>query len=543
MTLDYVDIINEMKNKVGKEQWVFLYRRNKNNSEDLFLYSALVPNEHLNDILDEQDWEMGPGEGLPGYGHHTPNFETVYLRFGNFENIEPLVYIRSFSGIEKNSIEISQELIHYFNLYYNEKENKYIEYLRDGDEREVILVDELFVKIRLKHLKIYLAAKKSQLVIYYDIWRFSNMELSELKISKGKKNLREEYFSYLLEIKDHNVHFNRPEANSSSWFLGKTIISGKENFNPDSFFSESSEEDSYQDFIVGIDKNGDNEYKACGPFNLGPNEFLKLVFFDRQVLSKYYDNPQKYNVSDGYVSCKNFWSMPIDNNRKEYVIVFLGDLGKHLSYKEQSYWKGFNVDPDGGLSRTEWNRSFMMKNSPPQMPDLYFKLIFEDYIQRWRKKFKWDLFKSLNESDYHYFSTLRIPLSESPIEFEQQVLSLSKVLIESINQSEIVKRLDYVDKEWKGIDKFEAFLNEKLVSDSSIYIKFLRNLQSLRSQSIAHRKSSNYEENIKKMKFLDFEKKGYIDNFIDILLKAIKVIQYLNVCFINSEDNFRTDKF
>ncbi len=89
------------------------------------------------------------------------------------------------------------------------------------------------------------------------------------------------------------------------------------------------------------------------------------------------------------------------------------------------------------------------------------------------------------------------------------------------------------DKEWKGIDKLEVFFDERGIIGYGKHIKFLRNLQSLRSKAVAHRKNREYAKEIKKLNFLDLEKKGYIDNFIEILQQAIKLLQYLYLSFQN----------
>ena len=530
MTLDYKDIIEQIENKTGKELWVFLYKKEVSLTEYLYIYSAIIPNEMTDKVLNTDNWDLTLGEGLPGYGKKAPNFETEYLRFGNHENIEPLIYIRQIQGIEEESIEISQEFIHYFNLYFDKRQNKYVEILRDGNKVDVLIIENSSIKVRLKHLKIFLAVKKSHLAIYFDIWRISNKPLRELNIKKGLSNIQKENYNYSFKILDNNrfVHLY-PAGRSSSWFLGKALISGKKDFDPD--FFEGSEREDYKEFIVGIDENGDNLLEKCNPHNLGPNLFLTPVFFNREVLRKYFDNPQRYEVLDSYLMCKSLWGMPIDNNKKNHIVVFLGDLGKHLSHSEQSYWKGFNVFPEGKISKTYWNRSFMNIVNPPEMPDLLFKHNFQEFTQFWYEKFGWHLFKPLNEPDQYLFTTLHIPLSESAVEFEHQVLSITKIIIESINQKELRKKIKDLNKEQKGIDKLEAFLEEINIVGYNKHIKFLRNLQSLRSKAVAHRKNKDYVNEIKKLNFLDFEKKGYIDNFSDLLIFSIKLLKFLKINF------------
>ncbi len=285
MALDYKDIIELIENKIGKEQWIFLYKKEVSLTEILYIYSAIIPNERIDKVLNTDNWDLTIGNGLPGYGRIFPKFETEYLRFGNFDNIEPLIYIRNFLGTKEDSIEISQEFIHYFNLYFDKRENKYIEILRDGKQVDVLILEKSSIKVRLKHLKIFLAVKKSHLAIYFDIWRISNKTLGELNIKKGFNNIRKDSYNCSFKILDNNrfPHIYS-EGKSSSWFLGKTLISGKSNFNPEIF--EGSEKEDYVEFIIGFDENGDEIYEKCNPFGLGPNEFLTPIFFSREVSKK-----------------------------------------------------------------------------------------------------------------------------------------------------------------------------------------------------------------------------------------------------------------
>ena len=83
--------------------------------------------------------------------------------------------------------------------------------------------------------------------------------------------------------------------------------------------------------------------------------YLTQVFFRRLVLDKYRSEPSKYRVDDGHISCGDLWSLRIDNNHSDYVIVLLGDLGR-LAVNEQAYWNSHNKSPDGGLSRAAQGR-------------------------------------------------------------------------------------------------------------------------------------------------------------------------------------------
>ena len=246
-------------------------------------------------------------------------------------------------------------------------------------------------------------------------------------------------------------------------------------------------------------------------------------------MTKYYSNPTDYEVSDGFIRRNGFWSLQIDNNHSEYVIVFLGDLGT-LSHKEQLYWKSFNIYANAGISKANWERSFQARFSDPNEPDLYFKLALKRFKKKWFEKFGWHLFKPLSEDDSHHIKSLRIPLTESQKEFDEQILSLTKILIDSLNERKITQNLEVkLEPNTKGISKFEAFLESKQF-DFPDLIKFLRDLQELRSTGSAHRKSSNYSKVREKFGITDDNRK---EIFIELLLKAIMLLNTLGVHLID----------
>ena len=57
--------------------------------------------------------------------------------------------------------------------------------------------------------------------------------------------------------------------------------------------------------------------------NKGAPDDLTPVCFRKEVLNDYYAQPEKYTVSDGYLTGGSLWSLYIDNNHPEAVMVFL----------------------------------------------------------------------------------------------------------------------------------------------------------------------------------------------------------------------------
>ncbi|MBQ3098616.1 MAG: hypothetical protein IJC66_10720, partial [Kiritimatiellae bacterium] len=81
-------------------------------------------------------------------------------------------------------------------------------------------------------------------------------------------------------------------------------------------------------------------------------------------------------------------------------------------------------------------------------------------------------------------------------EFDEQILALTKILIDSLNEKELHRIL--LCKE-RGISLFDMVLKRRNVTGSEKHVKFLRNLQELRSTSVAHRKGDKYVKAIRRV--------------------------------------------
>ena len=105
------------------------------------------------------------------------------------------------------------------------------------------------------------------------------------------------------------------------------------------------------------------------------------------------------------------------------------------------------------------------------------------------------------------------------------VLSLVKILIDSLNEKNISKQLTGSYEKLVGsIAKIEAMFSEKSISDYDKHIKFLRNLQELRSSGTGHRKGKGYQ---KITKVFDVKKENYAETFSAILSSAIEFLKFI----------------
>ena len=107
------------------------------------------------------------------------------------------------------------------------------------------------------------------------------------------------------------------------------------------------------------------------------------------------------------------------------------------------------------------------------------------------------------------------------------VLSLVKSLIDSLNEKNIVRVLTGNCTELKGsIARIETWFKEKNVPNYEEHIKFLRNLQELRSCGTGHRKGKGYK---KITAALDISENNYVEAFKQLLEKASAFL-----CFVEN---------
>lgn len=212
-------------------------------------------------------------------------------------------------------------------------------------------------------------------------------------------------------------------------------------------------------------------------------------------------------------------------------MVYLGDLGRDVPAKERSYWKSFNVTPEGRGSDVNFRRSMLAQFTSPTMKDLLFKEHFEGFQNDWFKRYGWDLFNPLSEADRHYAISLRIPLANEQAQFDEQVMALAKILIDSLNESELTKRIPPQPANTRSLKKLEAFMVSSGV-DGSSHLKFLHNLWNLR-HGTPHRKGEAYQN---AAKALGVAERGFIGAFTNILEQAIGLIEFLRAASLTCND-------
>ena len=149
--------------------------------------------------------------------------------------------------------------------------------------------------------------------------------------------------------------------------------------------------------------------------------------------------------------CGRLWIMDIDNHHADKVCAWLGDLGRDLPYNEQLHWRAYNIPPEGSMSKIYLGRQLMVQAMESDQPDLLFKDQYDDLQELCRENLGWQLLQPLVSDDQHHLQSLRIPATDEQRDFDELVLSLTKILIDSLH----VKRLNSLlsDEQKEGLEE------------------------------------------------------------------------------------------
>ena len=472
--------------------------------------------------------------GMPGAveRYREGREQTGYIRYGDENGREPLVITRSFGEMRDDYMEVSEEFRLFHNLYHNRKTDEYIKIDDDGSEDTVILVRSDCIRIRLKEIRQFLAVKEMRLWIRYDYLEYSERSLVELGLKGGRTVQRDNSVSWRLSC-HHSPDVRNYKALSQ--LLGNRLIQplpkSKSGFPG---FAEEAQE-KHVEFIIEVDENGDEVTYTSDPDALenhlgdslhAPN-YLTPVHFRRQVLDKYYQQPGKYAVEDSLLRCGRLWVMAIDNQHDDKVCAWLGDLGRDLPYQERLHWRAHNIPPSGKMSEIFYKRQILAQEIDTDRPDLLFRERYDELIEACKEHLGWQLLQPLHSGDQHHLDSLRIPAADEQRDFDALVLSLAKILIDSLHVKRLNSLLSEEQKEGVGeggIARLEAVLASRNVEGAAEHIAFLRKLQSLRSSSSAHRKGSKYQKIAKQF---GIESQSLREVFAGILWQAIDLLNFL----------------
>jgi hypothetical protein len=528
------DVLEGVFPLVGTEQWQSLYVSGDDDSGRFGLWCAFLDDDAAKSALDADGWDLMIGDGGPGFSQSGMSGEwvTTYHRYGGWDGKRALVHRRSFYGAFPTYSEMDEEFRLYHGLAHDPARGLLLAFDDSGREIEVVRITDHEVKARLKYLRQFQAGTRWNLAIYVDSVRYSTIPLDEVGERHDSGVGDRARWSRSVVACDF-----RSEYSTVSRVLFKVILPPPA-MEQAGIWPFDGDDDPEVTFIIGVDEDGrDLEYTSdpdqlANYFGANPEapNYLTPVYFRREVLAKYFAEPERYTVSDGRLSCLGLWSCQIDNDLDSYVAVFLGDLGRDLPYEERLHWRQFNIPPEGGVSSTNFRRSFLAQFTDPKAPDLVFKGEYERFSDDWSAKFGWPFFLTLAVGDAHLLNTIRIPVTNSQSELDEQVLHLTKLLVDSLNEKEIASAAGEVPEGAKGLGKLAAYFESTGFHGAESSIQFLRDLQLLRSTGSGHRKGSTYVKTIARLGVVPSRKPEVVAR---LLTEAVAMLAALRSMYLD----------
>lgn len=433
-------------------EWVPLFEKQKyiqgNIEHDIFSFCAICKNENskINSIFKNYEWGFTPDSFGKSkfYKIWSQESDEIVFETGEFENeFEYLVAYRTFDSDYEPQIEINQKLIWYYNLV--RVEDGYIEPFSKDYK---IKISKNEVLVNLNYLKDFLAATNKVCIIGFDNRRFYK-EPKELN-KEYKEEKSENYICSLVISKSEYRDFNY-----YSCILGKVIIKPFSEPLHSDYKYLKPEEKKFEEFIIGIDKESGKEIQfTCNEEELanffgknpGAPHFLTPVYFSKDVLIKYTNNPTDYTIFDDHITYINQWSIPYSINNLDKVVVWLGDLGR-IPNTEQIYWKSFNIIPSGKVNEKFIRRQLNSEWTDSIREEKKLFEVIDEINELFTKKYSEKLFIDLSEGDSQLESAFIIPTNNSTTVYQNFLMQLCKITIERINTKLISKKIP--DKELK----------------------------------------------------------------------------------------------
>ena len=545
--LSQVQTLQNMQRSLKWNEMLTVYQAYTEEYSKHYIYGALIPSVHIEEALSVSTWDMEFSQCMPSGMISNKRGKEVreYLRYGVDNGVEPLIIDRSFHRLRDGYREISEEFRLFHDLYHDKKTDQYTKINEDGNEEVVAVVEPHYVQIRLKDIRQFLAIKEMYLAIQFIFSETSTQTLEELGFTAGDEDRQDDLMRWMQRYGDLDGINN---CRAFSRLVGKRVVEplpkAKSGFWP---FAEVSDQE-YTSFIIDVSENGDEIIYTSNPDELktpadpgnirgvdkeAPS-YLTPIHFRKKVLDKYYHEPSKYTVEDSILRCGSLWSVYIDNHHDEIVCAWLGDLGRDLPYSEQEHWRQYNIPPTGGVSRTYFARQIEAQFTNSGRPEHTFKQRYHDLQKVSQTRLGWQWLLPLRTADSHHLQSLRIPATDEQRDFDSLVLSLAKILIDSLNEESLRKLIpcekqeEFKDK--RGIALLESVLHLNDLEGADAHVDFLRKLQSLRSSGSAHRKGRTY---LKIAAHFHIESQSLRYVFANILNSASEVLDYF-IVLVNS---------
>ena len=406
---------------------------------------------------------------------------------------EPIVFRRSFDGMSSYdpAIEVSQKLVHSLGLYFIAERSAYCRLNSEGDLEEVIKVfhdagtgdfdrSRTLVLIKAKPLAEFMAVGGYGLYRKFDVTRFVPGSFSHWDEAQR-------------HFDDPNLFYNSGlSGGNASYIHGGQIL--RPNVTVEELIEEWKREDDpnarqFETFKIQDWKNNRLVEWSCAPAEIS-NYFTKSdkpfeispAFFSPDVLTKYKSDPDKYDLADRSITCRNSWHLKtFDINEAGQVHTYIGYL-QHLPFKEQQHWKLHNEWPKAAISKrafdTDFKGEWTSESDPLQSLRYAVSELDRDPPPWWRAR------GSQVRDRVHY------PVTTSSKEWADELLALDQMVVEGFVATEVRKLAEAsgvkFETSWQSLKLIHEILRTKDSLTADHIAEPLKELHHLRSKVPGH---------------------------------------------------------
>ncbi len=492
-------------------------------------YAAFANPSVRNQVLSQTGWDVTKTDGMPGFSQSfkTGKTQTVFEANPLGPTFEPLLIFQDFNDLAPGKYLVNQTFLLVMELWEDPKNHNFFEIKPDGSRELAVEYSGNQIKIRTSILKRYQAARQLDLLLFADT-------ICKVADQTDATTLRNLGYDQVSDLEAVHLAVGRLATSQSTAFsrlLMKRVVPPLPPEVSKLWPWESDE--TFQEFIVGEDEVGNPRSSSCNPSVLadyfGANEgapnYMTSVFFRADVLMKYFESPSLFSVSSSYLKCAGLWGLRIDYHRPDQVVVALGDLGRDLPESERLHWRAYNIVPsERSVSFEHFQSSVLGQWVETSSLAERFKAAYLRTNRAWEKRWGWQLFRTPTGDDEFLLKRLRVPLNETLVEFENQVLIIAKLLVDHLNERQLTAGLDKIADE-KGIAKFERFARTSGYLEADHAAQLLRKIYKLRSRHTAHAGGDSG----KQFKESLLEDRTTVSFFSDLLEESADVLEQLTL--------------
>lgn len=436
-------------------------------------------------------WPHAYGDG-PAFIEHWEGGDRAreYLPTGNDEGLHSLVVTQSFYGLKPDPApRLIDEFVLFHNLWRDDENGRYFKLLDDGRPDPAAYFEEGRMLVRTDLLRHFQAARQWDLVLCIDSRR---LRLMAAGVDVG--GIRTDVVN---DLENTCLAGGTGHATGSyTRFFGVRVVLAPPFEKAGAIGFGDRDLEKFPDLIVDIDEDGAEVRMACGPA-LDPGDFLRTVHFRREVLAPYYERPDIFTVDESGVTCGQLWSFQVRGAAPGNLFCHLGDFGDELPENERKRWAGFNERPMRSSITNPLRRELANHPTARRGIDFEFQRRYRALNEAWERRFGWPLFTEPTGDDVHLLQRVRVPLNDGTPEFEEQLVVLARLVVDSLDGKAIARVVGQGPPNEQSISRLERFLDEERFEDVSVVISALRNLQDLRSRVAAHKKSSKVDDLVK----------------------------------------------